>query len=270
MAEEPELPGNVSPAENAAPAVVPPPEYRLECAPPPPERYPFWGYADLLLFAGLAVPCMLLGWAVVRAVFAIFRYHSRLSVAELLPQQLLGYGLLFGALALIFRMQYDRPFWKSLAWCRTRMPFLWTVIFGFSTAIAVAMLGALIRTPTTSNQMTQLMEDRVSMILMAAFGTTVAPLSEELIFRGFLQPLLVRSLGAVAGIAIAALPFGLLHYHEYGNSWRHAVLIALAGASFGVMRHVTGSTRAAAIMHAAYNTMIFIAVLGQGRLIHHP
>ena len=249
--------------------VVPTPEDGTEPAPPPPERYPFWGYSDLLLFAGLAIPCMLLGWAVVRALFVIFRIHTTLSVVELLPQQFLGYAFLFGALALVFRMQYDRPFWDSLGWRRAPMPFLWMVIFGFATAIAVAMLGALIRTPTTSNQMTQLMQDRVSMIVMAAFGTTVAPVSEELVFRGFLQPLLVRSLGAIPGIAIAALPFGLLHYHEYGNSWRHAVLIALAGASFGVMRHVTGSTRAAAIMHAAYNGMIFIAVLGQGKLVPH-
>jgi membrane protease YdiL (CAAX protease family) len=185
-----------------------------------------------------------------------------------LPQQLLGYAVLFGALALLFRVQYGRPFWKSLGWRPSGMPFLWMVIFGFLMAILVALLGSLIRTPTTSNQMTQLMQDRVSMILMAIFGTTVAPVSEELVFRGFLQPLLVRSLGAAAGIVISALPFGFLHYHEYGNSWRHAVLIALAGASFGVMRHVTGSTRAAAIMHAAYNGIIFIAVFGQGKLGH--
>ena len=191
-------------------------------------------------------------------------------MAELLPQQLLGYGLLFGALALIFRVQYDRPFWKSLAWCRTRMPFLWTVIFGFSTAIAVAMLGALIRTPDHQQPDDRTAcEDRVSMILHGGLRHHVAPLSEELTFRGFLQPLLVRSLGAVAGIAVAALPFGLLHYQEYGNSWRHAVLIALAGAAFGWMRHATGSTRAATIMHASYNALYFLQLLSGRTLPHH-
>jgi len=39
-----------------------------------------------------------------------------------------------------------------------------------------------------------------------------------------------------AGVLAATIPFGLLHFQEYGNSWRHAVLIALAGASFGWMR----------------------------------
>ena len=70
----------------------------------------------------------------------------------------------------------------------------------------------------------------------------MAPVCEELMFRGFLQPLLVRSLGAAAGILATALPFGLLHFQEYGNSWRHVLLISLSGVAFGWMRHATGST----------------------------
>ena len=44
-----------------------------------------------------------------------------------------------------------------------------------------------------------------------------------------------------------------MHFQEYGNSWRHALLITAAGASFGWMRYRTGSTKAAAVMHSAYN-----------------
>jgi membrane protease YdiL (CAAX protease family) len=106
-------------------------------------------------------------------------------------------------------------------------------------------------------------------ILLATFGVTLGPLCEELAFRGFLQPLLVRSLGAVPGILAATIPFGLLHFQEYGNSWRHAVLIALAGASFGWMRHATGSTRAAAIMHASYNALFFFVLFAQRRELPH-
>src|SRR5689334_4431511 len=79
---------------------------------PAPERNPFWSYSDLILFAGLVIPCMLAGWAVVKLVFTIFHIHSSLKVVELLPEQLLGYTFLFGALALLFRVEYDRPFWR--------------------------------------------------------------------------------------------------------------------------------------------------------------
>jgi len=84
-----------------------------------------------------------------------------------------------------------------------------------------------------------------------------------------LQPLLVRTAGPVLGILGAAIPFGLLHYHEYGNSWRHAVVISLAGATFGIMRHVTGSTKAATFMHASYNAFLFIALFAQRKDLPH-
>ena len=127
----------------------------------------------------------------------------------------------------------------------------------------MALLGKAIGTPETPNPMTEMMEGRASLILMAIFGVTLGPLCEELAFRGFLQPLLVRSLGAAPGIIVAAIPFGLMHYPEYGNSWRHAAIVAAAGAAFGWVRHKTGSTRASTIMHGAYNALFFVALLTQ-------
>jgi membrane protease YdiL (CAAX protease family) len=251
------------PPSSTEPEPLPTPE-------PEPERYPFWGYSDLLLFVGLAVPAMLIGLGVVKGVYTRFHLHPSLRVAELLPQQLVGYGLLFGVLAMILRVEYGRPFWRSLAWTGFRMPLLWVVNCGLFTALAVLLIGALFQTPNTSNPMTQLMEDRTSRVVMAIFGVTVAPLAEELLFRGFLQPLLVRSLGVIAGILMTSIPFGFLHFYEYGNSWRHAVLISLAGAAFGWMRHITGSTRASAIMHTAYNGFVFFLVFfQQGRTLPH-
>lgn len=235
---------------------------------PPPEVYPFWNYADLLLFGGLAIPCMLLGWGFVKILLALLHIHFAVRAAELLMEQFAGYALLFGLLRQIFRWEYDRPFWSSLAWTRTKLPVLWTVIAGLVAAFGIAMASYVIRTPNTSNPMTELMQDRISVILLAIFGVTLGPLCEELAFRGFLQPLLVRSAGPVPGILGAAIPFGLLHYQEYGNSWRHALLIALAGSAFGWMRHATGSTKASTIMHAAYNGLFFYALFAQGKASH--
>jgi membrane protease YdiL (CAAX protease family) len=237
--------------------------------PPAPERDPFWGYHDLLFFAGLAIPSMLVGWAVVKAAMFLLHIHTALRVAELLSEQFLGYGILFGGLLLMFRMQYERPFWRSLAWNKTSLPFLWNVICGVGAAFVVALMSYLIHTPNVSTPLTDMMQDPTSVILLATFGVTLGPLCEELAFRGFLQPLLVRSLGVVPGILAATIPFGLLHFQEYGNSWRHALLIALAGASFGWMRQATGSTRAATIMHASYNALFFFVLFAQRRELPH-
>jgi hypothetical protein len=239
--------------------------------PPAPasERYPFWTYVDLLLIAAMTLPCMALGILLVRGALWLFRVRPSLPVAELLPAQMLGYLFVFLAIAVMFRVQYGKPFWPSLAWRPVPLPFSWLVICGVVTAVAVAIAAALLKTPETSNQMTEMMQDRTSLILLAVFGSVIAPVAEELAFRGFLQPLLVRSTGPVWGILGAAIPFGLLHFHEYGNSWRHAVVISLAGVGFGAMRHLTGSTRAAAAMHASYNAFLFLALFSSRKDLPH-
>jgi membrane protease YdiL (CAAX protease family) len=241
---------------------IPPPE-------PPPGREPFWGYSDLVLFVGLAIPSMLLGSLLVKGILAALRFHSAIKVIELLSAQFLGYAFLFGALSLVFHAKYGRPLWRSLGWNPIRVPVALLLSSGLVTAFLVAFASSLIHTPETSNPLTELMQGRAAVILLAVFGVTLGPVFEELAFRGFLQPLLVRSLGAAPGIAMAAIPFGLLHYQEYGNSWRHALVISLAGASFGVMRHVTGSTKAAAIMHAAYNSLFFLVLFAQKKDLAH-
>jgi membrane protease YdiL (CAAX protease family) len=228
------------------------------------ERIPFWGYADVLLLAGLALPCMFLGWGIVWVLMGVTHLHAASGV-KAVSAMLAGYVLLFSALAVVFRVQYDRPFWRSLGWTATRVPIIWCVVCGFMTTLLVGVTGWLIRTPPTSGPLMEMMQDRTSLVLLAVFGTTAAPLFEELAFRGFLQPLLVRNVGAVGGIALASALFGGLHYSEYGDSWRSALLVAVAGAAFGCMRQWTGSTAAAAIMHASFNGLQFMAIFAPGR-----
>lgn len=230
---------------------------------------PFWTYTDVLIFAGLAIPCLLLGVGFVKALEFLFHFHPKVRMIELLPAQFLGYALLFTALYLLFKWQYGRPFWRSLGWTALRLPALIVILAGLVTAFGVSAVSVLLQTPSTDNPMTQMLEDPTSLALVAIFGITLGPLFEELFFRGFLQPLLVRSFGVAGGILVAAIPFGLLHFQEYGNSWRHVVLISLAGAAFGAVRQLTGSTKASTLMHASYNALFFVALLVQRSQFRH-
>jgi membrane protease YdiL (CAAX protease family) len=241
--------------------------------PPPPaaeaERFPFWGYADVFLVAGLALPCMFLGWAIARLTLWIFRLHTAGQAEQAVAQMVIGYILLFALLKVIFRVQYDRPFWRSLGWTETRLPVVWCVVCGFGTSLLVALVAVAIRNPPITGPLIDMMKDRTALILLALFGTTAAPLFEELAFRGFVQPLLVRSLGAIAGIGISAALFGALHFSEYGDSWRPALLIGVSGLAFGCIRHFTGSTKAAVIAHAVFNGLTFLTLFTQGKSVLH-
>jgi membrane protease YdiL (CAAX protease family) len=230
---------------------------------PEPAREPFWGYGDLAMLVGLGAPAMAI--ASTMAALAISHF-TKVKVASLLPAQFLGYAVLFAVVWFLFRTHYERPLWESLGWRRYDGSRLRVVLLGVATALAVVLSAAALRVQDAPNPMKELLNSRGAVVLVTIFGTTIGPICEELVFRGFLQPLLVRSIG-VAGIAAAALPFGLLHLPQYGWSWRHALLVTMAGCAFGWMRHTTGSTRASSLMHAAYNGFFFGAFLSQWRNI---
>ncbi len=219
----------------------------------------FWDYHDLLLFVAAFFPALMGAGLLIRALSGIGK------TPQLLAAQFLGYAFWFGFLYAILRLKHGRPFWKSLGWVRFRDRFLQHVASGVALALAIGLLGALLRTPDLDTPMKRLLSDRFSVLLVGVAAATLGPLCEELAFRGFLQPLLVRSLGPAPGIVLTALPFALLHGPEYAWSWRHVLLITVAGISFGWMRHRTGSTAAAAVMHAAYNSTFFAAMLIAGK-----
>lgn len=80
----------------------------------------------------------------------------------------------------------------------------------------------------------------------------VVALSEELFFRGFLQPMLSRLLrNPTAGLVLTSAVFGGVHlgYRSFPN-WRFALVAAAAGIFYGVSFERTQSVRASMVTHA--------------------
>lgn len=223
---------------------------------------PFWSWDDLAIFLLLALPSLLIGNAVAMAgVKLIPGPHPK--ALEVVPGQFLAYLFWFGALWALMKMRYDRPFWHSLGWVPPRRWVGLCVAGGPVLAILVGMLGVALKTPDVQTPMKDLMSDGTSLTIVLLFGVTAAPICEELAFRGFMLPLLARSLGAFSAIVLTAIPFGLLHGTQYGWHWQQVLLITCAGMAFGCVRHWTGSTAASALIHATYNLTFFTTFVGQ-------
>ncbi len=78
-------------------------------------------------------------------------------------------------------------------------------------------------------------------------------ISEELLFRGLLQPVLVRTWGAAAGVLVSSLAFVVIHMI---GGWTHPVSllnILLAGIWFGLLGWRTGGLLAPILAHFGYN-----------------
>jgi membrane protease YdiL (CAAX protease family) len=224
----------------------------------------FWHYRDLLIFALLSVPCLITAALFSRVLGGAV---PQIGVSKTWIAMLLFYVLWFGALYVLLYTGYRRPFWFSLGW-RYPIAGKWFAAAGGPVlAMLVGMLGTLFRTPVIETSLKKLIQDRLSLVLFGIFSMIIGPVCEELAFRGFLMPLLVRSFGPVAGIVGAAVPFALLHGDQYSWTWQYIVLVALAGVVFGWVRYRTGSTMASALMHSTYNATFYAAyVIGGAKI----
>ncbi len=223
---------------------------------------PFWTYADLFFFISLCFPSLLIAVLIVRA-FGTLTHVGR--PFQGLLAQLIWYALVFSSLYALLRVRYGQPFWRSLGWKLPARGAAASLFAGPLLAISIGYLGYILRTPEIQLPFQEMLEDRPTLILFAIFVVVLGPLCEELAFRGFLMPLLMRSFGVAAGIVATGLLFGCLHAPEYSWHWQHVLLISVAGMVFGWVRVKTGSTAAAAFMHATYNLTQFAAFLAQNR-----
>jgi membrane protease YdiL (CAAX protease family) len=224
-----------------------------------PREHPFWSYEDLGIFIGSIIPVFLM------AMLAVHLIPLHSAAVRAMLYQLLVYGLLLGVLYLLVAWRYEQPFWQSLRWTPFRLPFLYAAV-GPLLAIGTSMLGVVLKAPPLPSPIEDLISDRRSLFIMMLFLTIFGPVFEELIFRGFLFPLLARSVGPWLGILLTAVPFALVHGSEYHWSWQHLTLVGLDGAVFGFVRYKTGSTAAATLVHTGYNATLFIGFLVQKSL----
>ncbi|UFQ96124.1 CPBP family intramembrane glutamic endopeptidase [Pseudomonas wenzhouensis] len=93
------------------------------------------------------------------------------------------------------------------------------------------------------------------LLLWLAINLGVAVLAEELLFRGLLQPALIRYLGTWPGLLLTAGLFGAAHLPF---SPLFAIVAACAGLGYGLAFHYSGRLSLAIALHGAVNLLHFL------------
>ena len=224
----------------------------------PERREPVWDYLDFALFLGAVLPSLALAAVLSRTARMIAPGFFGSDAVRTLVFQSFMYVFLVGALYLVIAWRYREPFLPSLGWTFPIPRAFLVLLAGPALTIALSALGVLLRAPLDSSQIEVLIKSRASLAAIILFGVVLAPIFEEMLFRGFLLPLLVRSMGPLLGILLTAVPFALLHGTQNHWAWQPVLLIGIAGVAFGYVRYKTGSTTAAFLMHSAYNATGFL------------
>ena len=85
-------------------------------------------------------------------------------------------------------------------------------------------------------------------LVLALFVGIGAPVVEEILFRGFLQPAAIRRFGPAAGIVVTALVFGVIHF----QALQFPALFAF-GLVLGIMAHRFGRLGPSIFAHMVFN-----------------
>jgi membrane protease YdiL (CAAX protease family) len=260
------LPGTPeSPATGDAISTLPPT--------PAPPRDPVWTGLDvlrILLIGAVILFATILATAVVVPGPTFRERMLRLSASPILliVAQMFAYVLLLGYMVILVKRERRSPrFWRAIHWNwpRTIWPY---VVIGLVMQIALLGMERFLPLPKQT-PFDVLLRNPSTVLLIAVFAITLGPLMEELFFRGFFYPVLARRFGMVAGVAVSAFGFGLVHAAQYGYSWASVLLITLVGIVLGAVRAVKDSVAAGFLVHAAYNsTIILMIVIASDGLRH--
>jgi len=246
-----------------------------EPPPPPPRGWTYWDVAILIAFAFGSQIIVLVGAMVAMLLLrqargGTFTYLEAMSSAPfVLSAQFLWWLAIFWVVYRIVRARDPRPFREAIGWTRPARPPAFYLAGGALLALSVALLAWALPMPRQKMPMEMLFRDPKSAFLLAGFGILFAPLAEELLFRGFLFPVMQRAHGTVIAILATGSLFSLVHAQQYGWAWQNLLLLSYVGAAFGALRAVTGSLVPCTLAHAAYNFCLFAGLFAASNRFHN-
>lgn len=120
--------------------------------------------------------------------------------------------------------------------------------------------------PDTLDPLGPLMDTPAGVLSISILAVGIAPVVEEMFFRGLVQRSLEKRLGAVWGIGLASALFAAVHLLP----WVFPLHLFL-GAVFGFVVYATRSLWAGVLLHAINNAVAMIGMAAVGdRTAHTP
>lgn len=197
-----------------------------------------------------------------------------------IPSMSFAYLVTGAILAAVFTWLWQRPFAVGVQWNFGVVRRHWVRLLagGAALSVVVQLLSYFLPVPKTL-PIDDFFRTSGDVWMVALFGTLIAPLFEELAFRGFLLPSLASTWDWVRGrrepvvdqgvaeewsvpavvvsCALTSVAFALVHADQLAHAW--APLSVLFGVSLALcaVRLWTKSLAASTFIHATYNGTIF-------------
>jgi uncharacterized protein len=296
------------PIDSAKPLHSEPPLFRSWYEPEPkildPTRIPHFGHLIILVliaFVGLVGAILLMRGALDLHLFGVSTVQQSSSdihytIGFMASMYLISFALAWFIFPLKWPLGWHKSLLAGLQWnfasARRR---IWILLGAALVCFMLAMVDEIVLPGPTNAPIDKLFDSRAAAWLLFAFGVSFAPFFEEIMFRGFLLPVLCTafdwygekltgetappldagdhphwSITAMTLASIAtSIPFALMHAEQ--TAWSLGPFLLLVAVSLVLcgVRLAFRSLAASVIVHASYNFLLFsLMLLGTGGFRH--
>lgn len=233
------------------------------------ERFCPWGILDVLFAAAT--------FLAVQVVCAVV-LHPWIPVGEEAPAWVMSVAIIASGLAaltvvfVLLRMRYG--FWpRDIGLDFSRWPralLLAVVLLALVLALRVPMAAVFEYLHVRAGEeivrqhvIERMLADKswAAMALMVVAAVVVAPVWEEIAFRGFLQPFLGRWMGPRTALVVTAVLFALIHEERDVRFFMAPILIFPLALALGYARQRTGRLAAPILLHVLHNSLTVAVVI---------
>ena len=229
----------------------------------------FWGETSLQRFSDslgviltwlLCIVCLIL---VIKGLSVLSSIVFKTQLEEMLFFTLLE-SLVMLVLIYDATRHYEGGFWKTIGMSKAEGSFMKIILvpalLGFLLAFwSFAAVSQDIHPPLTP--LRRIIETTYSFsAILFFFGSAVflAPLIEEIIFRGYFYKILSGSKGKGFAICVVAVIFSLLHVGQYWGDFKGILFVTLLGFVLTFLRAYNGVTVSSIVTHYVYNGFLII------------
>lgn len=228
------------------------------------ERFPVWSIGDVAKIAFIALIAILfctIAALLIASGLPIFRAATPTAIATdprvIVPGQIAGYLIVVGYIYRLITHHYQMNFSEAIRWNWPSFAWPGYLLLGAVLAVAIQGLSHLLPIPKQM-PIDQMFRSYGGAWVMMVYGVAVAPLIEELFFRGLLFPALAARLGLVSGILGTSFFFALIHASQLGKAWGPVLILFIVGLVLTLVRSRAKSVGASFVVHTGYNLTLFL------------
>ena len=248
-------------------------------------RIPHLGHAAL--FFSLIAFCVFFALLVVLVPVMLMHPNIKTNTTAMAQigslAMLLGYGLTFAIAFPVFPLLWKHSFLDGIHWTWRAARLRWwkLILLGFALSAAAQLAELFVKTPKEIDIL-KLINTPLAAWITAISGALIAPVVEEIGFRGFLLPALATAYdwlclertpaardrwqqttdhsrsALILATVVSSAAFAAMHGFQLHWAFGAVVILFFVAIVLSVVRIRFRSVAASALVHISYNSLIFI------------